>query len=446
MNDSKNGYEVMGLMLPQAKDVEQVILGACMLDKGALISALSIMDSEMFYDGFNGAIFKAIKHLSDQNKPVDIITVVSELKENKQLPESGAWYISGLTDHVSSVANIEYHCRIVQQKYLSRKLIEICHKTAKEAYEDVCDILELLNDTAKKIINLQQIESTSIIEADGRIVGSMAKIITATTSGNTTTGIPSKLQGLDKIIGGWQNQDLIVIAGRPGAGKSAVAINFAINAGVPVYMFSLEMSDVQIGMRELGMLSNIKYSKLNRGEINHMDYNHVVTVSEIAKNRPFYVDSSSKLNISILRTKIIKAINEKGIKLVIIDYLNLMGSESRSINMADKISEIVMEIKRMAKQFEIPIILLAQLSREVEKEGDKRPKLHHLKSSGAIEEYSDIVLLLYRPAYYYKESKPGDEPNTLYIDIAKHKQGAVGEVKVFCEIEKNLISDFPELF
>lgn len=446
-----NTTEALGFLPPQAIELEEVILGACMLDEDALISTMGILTPDMLYKPVNVEIFKAICRLSAQNKPVDILTVTEQLKTSETLEEvGGSYYVSGLTDRVGSSANIEYHCRIVQQKYFSRKLIEISYNSVKEAYKDSGDILELMDDTAKKIISLLQVEGTPNVEPANRITKAIAQIERAMQTGNHITGIKSGINDIDKITGGWQNQDLIVIAARPGAGKSALALEFARSAvlnNVPTWYFSLEMSDTQLAMRELGREARVRYSKLRKGEIDRLDFNGIMGFVDELSNRPLYVDSSSRLSISILRTKLLKAIHEKGIKFAIIDYLNLMESEIRSTNTVDKISEICKELKRLAKQLDIPIILLAQLNRDVEKETDKRPKLHHLKGSGAIEEYSDMVMFLYRPAYYHKDPNvPCMEPNTLYIEIAKHKQGAVGDVKTYCEIEKNIITDWTEQF
>ena len=428
---------------PSAVEVEKIVLGSMLLERDAVIGAISLLHPEMFYHEHHSFIFKAIKKLFAAHKPVDIETVSNQLKADATLDIiGGAYQIAELTNRIGSTANIEYHCLIIHQKWISREMIRIASKTVQLGYEDTTDIHQLVEDTAKQIISLSQIESTPDTTPATRITKAISQIQLAKSTGNVITGISSGLYVVDKIIGGWQNQDLIIIAARPGAGKSALAIHFAASAaesGSPVMMFSLEMSDTQIAMREIAMQNRLKYSRLRKGEIDEMEMSRIIK-SESIEQRNFYVDSSSKLSIAILRTKVMKAIYDKGIKLVVIDYLNLMeGEQNRNQTTADKISEITKELKRMAKQFNIPIILLAQLNRDVEKETDKQPQLHHLKSSGAIEEYSDVVLLLYRPAYYQKEKC--EKPNSLFIDIAKHKQGSTGAVEVYCEIENNIFRD-----
>mgnify|MGYP003342738726 CR=1 FL=1 len=428
---------------PQATELEELVLGAMMLEKDAVMTVLSILKAEMFYNGNYQHIYRSIEKLFYSGHPVDISTVANQLKSNGLLESVGGVHeVAQLTNRVGSAANVDYHSRIIYQKWLSREMIRISNLTIKDCYEDTTDILKLIEETAKQILFLSDIEATPNIDPSHRITKALQQIELAKKQG-LITGIRTGLTDIDKITGGWQKQDLIVIAARPGAGKSALAIKFATEAAMadfPTIMFSLEMSETQIAMRELASEVRLKYSKLRKGEIDDWEQKRVIENFVNITDRKFFVDSSSKLSINILRTKLLKAISEKGIKLCIVDYLNLMeGDNNRNHSTADKISEICKELKRTAKQFNIPIILLAQLNRDVEKEGDKRPKLHHLKSSGAIEEYSDMVMLLYRPAYYQKENC--DKPNSLFIDIAKHKQGATGDVEVYCEIEKNIISD-----
>lgn len=430
-----------GKQQPQATELEEIVLGAMLLESESVMKVLSILKAEMFYVQKHQLIFQSVKQLFEQHKPIDIATVTEQLRFNNQLEIiGGAYEIAELTNRIGSTANVEYHSRIIYQKYLSRELIRINSAVINTTYADTVDIHELIDTTVKEIIALQDIEATPDTTPANRLNKAFEQIKLAMQTKDVVTGIKSGLYSIDRITGGWQKQDLIIVAARPGAGKSALAIHFGEYSEVPTMMFSLEMSDTQIAMREVAMEAHLKYSKLRKGEVENNEYVFARDAGKRINERKFYIDSSSKLSISILRTKLTKAIFEKGIKLLVIDYLNLMeGEQNRNQTTADKISEICKDLKRMAKQFDIPIILLAQLNRDVEKEADKKPQLHHLKSSGAIEEYADIVLLLYRPAYYKKENC--DEPNALYIDIAKHKQGGTGVVNVWCEIEKNIIKD-----
>lgn len=442
---------VFGKVQPQACDLEEAVLAACMLEKESLLNVLNVLKFGMFYKQTHQSTFQAISSLFQANRPVDILTVIAELRKMGELENvGGAFWVSGLTDKVMSGANAEYHARIIYQKYLSRELIRIGSETIKKAYNDETDILELIDETSKSIIYISDVETNPDTEPSKRYEKALNQIQLAMKSGNSITGIPSKIAELDRLTGGWQNEDLITIACRPGGGKSALAIKLGTSAaeeGIPTWMFSLEMSDTQIAMREFGMKSSLKYSHLRKGQLESGDLTRIMSEFDVLSNQPFYVDSAPHLNIQMLRSKLVKAIFEKGIKFAIIDYINLMESDSTNkyYSTTDKISDITKELKRCAKQFKIPIVLLAQLNRDVEKELDKKPKLHHLKSSGAIEEYSDMVMLLYRPAYYDKNAVDQDglsEANSLYIDVAKHKQGGTGEIKTYCEIDKNIILDW----
>lgn len=441
---SKTDLMLYGKLQPQAIEIEEMIIGAMLIERDACISALNLLREEMFYSPVNALVFKAISSLFLAHAPVDIGTVTNQLKKEGNIEKvGGAFGVAEFTNRVGSSANTEYHCLIIQQKYLGREIIRISSIAIKDGYEETTDILELINTTAKNILKLAQIEGDRDISPVIRVNKALNQMRLAKETGNAITGIKSGLYSIDKITGGWQNQDLIIIAARPGAGKSALAINFASDSGVPTLFFSLEMSDEQIALREMGRGAKLKYTKMRKGEVDSMEFEAAHQQGQLIADGQLYVDSSSKLTIQILRTKLLKAIYEKGIKLVVIDYLNLMeGEQNRNQTTADKISEIVKELKRLAKTLNIPIILLAQLNREVEATESKKPELHHLKSSGAIEEYADMVLLLYRPAYYFKgDFKDCPEPNKLVIKIAKHKQGGTGEVECYCEIDKNIIRD-----
>lgn len=459
-NTKKNGTTdlssfVFGKLQPQARDLEEAVLGACMLEQECLLNVLAVLKFDMFYVSAHQHTFKAISSLFQANKPVDILTVCDELRKMGELESvGGAFWVSELTNNVASAANVEYHARIIYQKYLSRELIRIGSDVIKRAYSDETDIFELIDETSKNLLFISDVKSNPDAEPSKRYEKAINKISLAMQNGNSITGIASKLTELDKLTGGWQDEDLITIACRPGGGKTALAIKLATSAAeenVPTWMFSLEMSDTQIAMRELGMSSQLKYAHLRKGQINRDEFMQMTDKLDVLCNQPFYVDSASHLNIQTFRSKLVKAIYEKGIKFAIVDYVNLMEGDAgtKYFSPTDKISDITRELKRCAKQFHIPIVLLAQLNRDVEKETDKRPKLHNLKSSGAIEENSDIVLLLYRPAYYDKnavDENGNSEANSLYIDVAKHKQGGTGEIKTYCEIEKNIIKDFPVPF
>ena len=445
--DADLSVHLFGKVPPQAKDLEESVLGAMMIEKVGLLKVFGILTAEMFYFDAHKKIFKACQDLFQKSSPVDILTVTSNLRSNGELENvGGAYFVAELTSSVASAANIEFHAYVVYEKYIQREIIKLSSQAVKSAFEDTVDCFELLKDMTRELLNLQNVKSQKNTDPSYRANKAIQQIELAM-NGKELMGVPAGLSAIDTLTGGWQNQDLIVIGARPGAGKSALAITLAKNAdvaGFPTWIFSLEMSDTQIAMREIGMASNIKYSRLRTGKISDSEFTDVVAKLDEVANSKIYVDSESRLNTSVLIAKLSKAIMEKDIKLAIVDYLNLMDSETKSSNRYEKITNIVCDLKRAAKQLDIPIILLAQLNRDVEKQTDKRPQLHHLKDSGAIEEYSDIIMLLYRPAYYDEnavDAEGNSEKDVLYIDIAKHKQGATGDVKLYCEIDKNIIKD-----
>jgi len=439
---------LFGRIPPQAREFEELVLGAIMLERDGIYKVAEMISPEMFYVEAHQKIYKAIQNLFGRYAPIDIITVTEELRNLGELDKvGGAYFVTGLTTRIASSANIEYHCSIIVQKFKQRELIRVCSQIVKNAFDDTTDVFELIDFAASETLKLHNVSGTKNTEPHFRVIKAIRQIESAMNS-KEITGVPSGLIEVDKLTGGWQNEDLILVAGRPGAGKSAVALQYARAAamrGFPVWMFSLEMSDAQIGLRELAMESGMKYSKMRTGRITDDEFTEVVKATDNICNYPFFLDSDSRLNIVQLRAKLTKAIHEKGIRLAIIDYLNLMETDSVNRNKYEKVTELVKELKRTAKHLGIPIILLAQLNREVEKEVDKRPRLHHLRDTGALEEYSDIVQLLYRPAYYNLhavDEDGGSDTNTLYIDFGKHKQGATGIVKLYCEIEKNIIKDW----
>ena len=442
---------VFGKLPPSSVELEEAVLGAMMLEKDGFLVAISILRAEMFYVEANQSIFEAMLKLFGKNRPIDLLTVVDQLRNDGKIDEiGGALTITELTNRVTSTANIEFHCRIIYQKYLGRELIKIGNRAIKDGFDDTKDILEVIDEISRTVLLLSNVESTPNTEPVNRMMNVMNTIEKAMVSGKTLTGVPCGYRDIDIITGGWQDEDLIVIAGRPGMAKSAVALNFATNAaeqGFPTYFFSLEMSDTQLALREIASKTNIKYSKLRKGEIDQVELASVAKQAEFISNIPLYVDSTPSLNITTLRAKIMKAIHEKNIKLVVIDYLSYLENDSKfkGQSTADSITETIKELKKIARQFKLPIILLSQLNREVEKEASKRPQLHHLKSSGGIEEGADLVMLLYRPSYYDEKAKDqynNSEENSLYVDMAKHKQGATGEVKLWVDIGKNIIKDW----
>jgi len=429
----------IGKLPPQAIDLEEAVLGAMLLEKDALSSVIDVLSSESFYKEQNGIIFKAIYTLFNRSEPVDILTVTQELKRTGELEVvGGAFYVSSLTNRIASSANIEYHARIVAQKYLQRELIRISTETIKTAYEDSTDVFELLDATTQHIFEIldsnvrkQHAGMTSLIAQ------AINEIEAAAAQTDGLLGVPSGFTALDRITGGWQKSDLLILAARPGMGKTAFVVTMAKNASVefnkPVAIFSLEMSSLQLVKRLISSETEIDQGKILKGNLENHEF---VQLNERIKKlsvAPLYIDDTPALSIFELRAKARRLKEQQKIELIIIDYLQLMsgGPDSKG-NREQEISAISRGLKSLAKELEIPIIALSQLSRQVENRpgGSKRPQLSDLRESGAIEQDADMVMFIYRPEYYGIEV---DENNVSTIGkaeiiIAKNRHGSIVDV------------------
>lgn len=458
---------LFGKIPPQAKDIEEAVLGACMLERDAVHLAMGILTPEMFYADGHRMVFEVVKDLFNRGNPVDQLTVVEALRKNGNIESvGGAYAVMELTNRIASGANVEYHARIIHQKFIARELIRISAEVTRDAFDETTDIFELLEKSSRDLLRLDNVSGGGNLEPHHRVTLALAQIEKAMQN-KFITGAPSGSEKLNSLTGGWQKQDLIIIGARPGVGKTAFVIWLSRKAAeyteknvndedfhpYPTVIFSLEMSKTQIGLRELGMDNSIKYSKLRTGKISDDEFQQVVFGTSKIEDCPVYVDDDSRLTPTLLRSKLLKMQNEKKIGLVIIDYLNLMKADGgKKMSRYDELSEVTREVKAVAKELDIPIIMLCQLNRSVETESktDKRPQLHHLRDTGTVEEAADTVMLLYRPAYYMDkipdfprfnaENEPED--NAFYINFAKHKQGATGEVRLYTEIEKNFFRDW----
>jgi replicative DNA helicase len=433
-----------GKIPPQATDLEEAVLGALMLEKDALANVIDILKPEVFYKEAHQHIFEAIRNLFNRSQPVDILTVTSELKSMGMLDVvGGPFYIAQLTSRVVSAANIEYHTRIIVQKFIQRELIRISSEISTEAYEDTTDVFELLDkaesnlfnvsDTnlRRKYLDMQSILKEAILEIEKAKEASDHNEI-------STLGVPSGFTSLDRLTAGWQKSDLIILAARPSMGKTAFVLSMARNAaidhGEPVAVFSLEMSALQLVMRLISMETELPSDKLRRGNLADHEWqqlNSRITKLEDAK---IFIDDTPALSIFELRAKSRRLVAQHGIKLIIIDYLQLMTGNAENKGMREQeISGISRALKGLAKELNIPVIALSQLSREVEKRpGSKKPILSDLRESGAIEQDADLVLFIYRPEYYKIDQFDDNTPTKglAEIIIAKHRNGQTGEVKL----------------
>ncbi len=439
---------VYGKIPPQAKELEEAILGALMLEKSAFDTVSEIIKPECFYVDANQHIFRAMQSLQQKSVPIDILTVVEELKTMDLLDiVGGPYYVTKLTNSVVSTANIDAHARIVLQKFIQRELIKISGEIIGDAYEDSTDVFDLLDESETKMFNITNNYLKKNFEDIGNVlVEAITRIDELRTKTEEISGVPSGFSALDKVTFGWQPTDLVILAARPSVGKTAFALNLARNAAlhptkpVGVGFFSLEMSAAQLVQRILSAESEIKMEKISRGKLEDHEYQqlHSKGIKKL-ENAPLYIDDTAALNIFEFRAKARRMVNKHHVGIIIIDYLQLMsGSNDRGGNREQEISNISRNLKALAKELKVPIIALSQLSRAVEtRKESKMPQLSDLRESGAIEQDADMVMFIYRPEYYevmnneHGESTSGET----HIRIAKHRNGSLDTIKLRARLD-----------
>ncbi len=438
------GNMVFGKIPPQAKELEEAILGAIMLEKSAFDTVIEILKPECFYVEVHQRIYKAMQSLAGKSMPIDLLTVVEELKFREDLEfVGGPYFVSKLTNSVVSSANIEAHSRIVLQKFIQRELIRISGEIIGDAYEDSTDVFDMLDDAETKLFEITNNHLRKNFDSiDAVLVKTIQRIEDMRNRQEDITGVPTGFPSLDRITYGWQPTDLIILAARPSVGKTAFALNLARSAALhptkptAVGFFSLEMSSSQLVQRILSAESEIWLEKISRGKLEEHEMKQLYKrgIERLSK-APIFIDDSAALNIFELRAKCRRLKNKHNVGMIIIDYLQLMsGSADRNSNREQEISRISRDLKSLAKELQVPIIALSQLSREVEKrkEGNKMPQLSDLRESGAIEQDADMVMFLYRPEYYditaneFGDSNKGET----HVKIAKHRNGSLETVKL----------------
>ncbi|HEY9257541.1 replicative DNA helicase [Chitinophaga sp.] len=447
---------VYGKIPPQAKELEEAVLGAVMLEKGAFDSVIEILKGECFYVEAHQIIFSAMTRLAGKSMPVDILTVTEELKSMGSLEQiGGPFTVMKLTNMVVSSANIEAHARIILQKFIQRELIRISGEILTESYEDTADVFDLLDSAESKLFEVTNNHLRKNYDSIDRVlVNTMKRIEDLRNKGDDITGVPSGFPSLDKVTYGWQSTDLIIIAARPSVGKTAFALNLARNAALhPRFpkgaaVFSLEMSSGQIVQRILSAESEIKLEKISRGKLEEYEMKKLMThgIERLAK-APIFIDDTPALNIFELRAKCRRLVHNHGVGVIIIDYLQLMSgsSDGKGSNREQEISKISRDLKGLAKELQVPIIALSQLSRDVEKrkDGNKMPQLSDLRESGAIEQDADMVMFLYRPEYYEINTNEMGESNKgeTHVRIAKHRNGQLDTIKLRAVLEYQRFED-----
>lgn len=435
---------VYGKVPPQAKDLEEAVLGAIMLEKSAFDTVIEILKPECFYVEAHQRIFKSMQSLANKSQPIDILTVAEELKTREELEMvGGPYYVTKLTNAVVSASHIEAHARIILQKFIQRELIRISGEIIGDAYEDSTDVFDLLDDAESKLFEITNNHLRKNFDTiDSVLVKTIQRIEDLRHKNEDVTGVPSGFTHLDRVTYGWQNTDLIILAARPAVGKTAFALNLARNAVMhpskptPVALFSLEMSAGQLVQRILAAESEIWLEKIARGKLEEHEMKQLYArgIQRLAQ-APLFIDDTPALNIFELRAKCRRLKNKHNIGMIIIDYLQLMsGVGDRNSNREQEISNISRSLKGLAKELQVPIIALSQLSREVEKrkDGNKMPQLSDLRESGAIEQDADMVCFLYRPEYYdITQDEMGDSNRgETHVRIAKHRNGSLETIKL----------------
>ncbi len=427
-----------GRVPPQATELEEVVLGAMMQEKDAINSVIDILRPEVFYKDTHRMIFEAIQSLFAKSEPIDMLTVANELRLNGNLDlVGGPYFISQLTNRVVSAGNIEYHARIILQKHIQRELIKISSDIIKDAYEDTTDVFDLLDKAEAGLFSVGETNlRRSSIAMPELVQQAIKEIEAAKDSVHTLRGVGSGFSKLDAITQGWQRSDLIILAARPSMGKTAFALNMARNAAIsfekPVAFFSLEMSSIQLVTRLISSEIKLSSEKLRKGNLEQYEWQALLSKVEPLINAKMFIDDTPQLSIFELRAKCRRLKQQHDIQIVFVDYLQLMttGTDHKG-NREQEISNISRSLKSLAKELDVPIIALSQLSRSVEnRPGSKKPILSDLRESGAIEQDADMVVFIYRPEYYGLTD--GDENESLkgiaQIIIAKHRNGPLGEV------------------
>jgi replicative DNA helicase len=432
-----------GKLPPQVLDLEEAVLGAMMIDKKGVDDVIDILQADAFYKDAHKYIFEAIVQLFTETQPIDLLTVSAQLKKNGKLDlVGGDFYLIQLTQKIASSAHIEFHSRIILQKFIQRSLIRISSEIIEASYDETTDVFDLLDQAESKLYEVTQGNIKRSSETAQSLVLQAKKRIEEIAKQEGLSGVETGFTNLDKLTSGWQPSDLIIIAARPAMGKTAfvlsMARNIAIDFGHPVALFSLEMASVQLITRLISSETGLSSEKLRTGKLEPHEWEMLSTKVKNLEKAPLFIDDTPSLSIFDLRAKCRRLVSQHGIKIIIVDYLQLMtagGNSKGGGNREQEISTISRNLKALAKELNVPVIALSQLSRAVETRGSsKRPLLSDLRESGAIEQDADIVSFLYRPEYYKIDEWDDDEASPTAgqaeIMIAKHRNGGIENVRL----------------
>lgn len=441
-----------GKIIPNATEIEKIVLGTILIENGIIDRIIKDFSTNLFYDSKNKIIAKTVIEIYKNNTGLDMMTLVKYLKQKENLEKAGGVkYISQLTHGVHSSANLDYHVRILQEEALRRNVINIGSNSIKKAFDPTADIFDVYNETQydldnalKNVVNYE-IKNVGQIHSD--IISQSIEILKS----GKKSGVPTGLNMLDNVTNGWQSSDLIILAGRPGMGKTSAVVSMSINPAVyqktPIAIFSLEMSSDQLVSRMQSYFSEINVSKIVKKQLSEDEIVQIERKTQKLKDAPIYIDDTPNISLLELKGKVRKLKKENDIQLVIIDYLQLMRSGMKTQSREQEISEISRGLKALAKELNLPVIALSQLSRSVEQRGgDKKPLLSDLRESGAIEQDADMVIFCFRPEYYGLDnyevgSEYFDAKGLFMLIIAKHRNGELGEIPLRFIAEQTKITN-----
>jgi replicative DNA helicase len=450
-----------GKIPPQAVELEEAVLGAMMIDKKGIDDVIDVLSSDAFYDRKHQEVYAAIYELFQNSEPIDLLTVSNLLKKNGKLEFIGGdFFLIRLTQKVASSAHIEFHARIILQKYIQRKLISISSEIIENAYDESTDVFELLDDAEAKLFEVTQGNLKKSSEAAGSLVKQALKKIQEIGNSEGMSGLETGFTKLDALTSGWQPSDLVIIAARPGMGKTAFVISMAKNMAIDfnhgVAVFSLEMSSVQLITRMISSETGLTSEKLRKGNLEPHEWEQLNVKVKKLSDAPIFIDDTPSLSVFDLRAKARRLVSQHGVKIIVIDYLQLMTAGGKAGgNREQEISMISRNLKALAKELAVPVIALSQLSRAVEtRGGSKRPLLSDLRESGAIEQDADIVSFIFRPEYYGMTEWDDDEHTPCEgqgeFIVAKHRNGGLDNIRLkftghlakFSDLEEGFSSEF----
>ncbi|QOD61308.1 replicative DNA helicase [Polaribacter haliotis] len=450
-----------GKIPPQAVELEEAVLGAMMIDKKGMDDVIDVLSPEAFYDQKHQEIYDTINQLFQNSEPIDLLTVSNLLKKNGKLEfVGGDFYLIRLTQKVASSAHIEFHARIILQKYIQRKLISISSEIIENAYDDGTDVFELLDDAEAKLFEVTQGNLKKSSEDAGSLVKQALKKIQEIGNQEGMSGLATGFTKLDALTSGWQPSDLVIIAARPGMGKTAFVISMAKNMAIDfnhgVAVFSLEMSSVQLITRMISSETGLTSEKLRKGNLEPHEWEQLNVKVKKLSDAPIFIDDTPSLSVFDLRAKARRLVSQHNVRIIVIDYLQLMTAGGKAGgNREQEISMISRNLKALAKELEVPVIALSQLSRAVEtRGGSKRPLLSDLRESGAIEQDADIVSFIFRPEYYGMTEWDDDEHTPCEgqgeFIVAKHRNGGLDNIRLkftghlakFSDLEEGFSSEF----